>query len=529
MSEPRHESERSELSTEVNWHMIAAGAGLGAAALAAVVAFFLLAEPRIAPGKQLVQAPPPAAPVRPRALVRASPPKTTPAPQRPVPPAAPELLPPPVVHVTPPAPPPVRVAAAPARAPKETARPTDAPVRVPAPAFRRMRPYGEAEVLRLLDAASREVDLDAKDGTCKKLLADPAKGPAPDAQPVLELLARRDDLKGLPVRMGKECVSDAKAAEVMGRMSQDFRRGIVRARGRAKAGESFSAVLERDEETVRLLEEKTGWRNEEGVPAMVQMLQAENVPVRRQMIKMLASVDGEKASEALARRAVFDTSPELREEAVKALRGRPRAEFRQVLLDGLRYPWAPAAEHAAEALVGVNDQASVFALADMLDLPDPAAPVRDKDNKWEVTELVCVNHLRNCLMCHAPSTDKKDPIRGLVPEKGKAIPELYYDSKQGCFVRADVVYLKQDFSVSRVVSGAAPWPAVQRFDYLTRRRELTKEEMASLPRTDAKEESPAPYAQRFALLWALRELTGENGGYRSEDWHWALTRALFGG
>jgi len=69
----------------------------------------------------------------------------------------------------------------------------------------------------------------------------------------------------------------------------------------------------------------------------------------------------------------------------------------------------------------------------------------------------------NCLLCHAPSSGEKEPIRALVPEKGKELPVEYYESRKGTFVRADVVYLKQDFSVMQPVEKAAPWPSVQRF------------------------------------------------------------------
>jgi hypothetical protein len=259
------------------------------------------------------------------------------------------------------------------------------------------------------------------------------------------------------------------------------------------------------------------------------MLQTDEQPVRSQLIAMLAPVKGEKGGAARASRAVFDLSAAVREEAVKALRGRPASEYRPTLLEALRYPWAPAAEHAAEALVALRDEGSVFALADLLDAPDPAAPVHEKGDKWVVNEVVRVNHLGNCLLCHAPSFARDEPVRGFVPERGKALPERepYYSGRTGSFVRADVVYLKQDFSVMQPVENAAPWPAVQRFDYLTRRRKLTREEVARLP--GPKEQSvPTPYPQREAVLWALRELTGEEAGDRSENWYRVLARDYLG-
>jgi hypothetical protein len=551
MSEPRHPSEKCELETVVSWRMIGAGAALAAASLVAVVAILVLVPPRGArgPAPEQALAPRPAAPAQERAAARPAPRKSAPALPQPTP------APAPVVAANPePLPPPREVVASPPPAPVVVAPP--APVRKEAPVvaaatFKRIRPYGEAELFYLLDKQAKEVDLDAKDGTCKAILEEAAKKPAPQpnradkdaayplpqVQPVLDVIAKRDDLKGLPVRMGDECVSGGKAAETMTRISRDFRRATAKLRLRSRESESYSAASMRDEEMLRLLSSQKERCDEAGVPALVQMLQAENLPVRMKLVAMLASVKGEKASAALASRAVFDLSPEVREAAVKALRDRPSAEYRQTLLDGLRYPWATAAEHAAEALVALQDTESIFALAELLDAPDPAAPIRDKADKWVVTEVVRVNHLRNCLLCHAPSNSKTEPIRGLVPEKGKEIPVEYYDSRQGTFVRADVVYLKQDFSLLQPVSGAAPWPAVQRFDYLTRRRELTEKEVASLGAVKdgalgvgpaQKQSVPALYPQRQAVLWALRELTGEEAGDRTEDWYRALARGYFG-
>jgi hypothetical protein len=134
-----------------------------------------------------------------------------------------------------------------------------------------------------------------------------------------------------------------------------------------------------------------------------------------------------------------------------------------------------------------------------------------------VHEVVKVNHLRNCLLCHAPSVSTSDAIRGMVPEKGQPLPEVYYESRRGTFVRADVVYLKQDFSLIQPVAKPEPWPAFQRYDYLVRTRELTGEEAKALPAIKDPDDPPS-YPQRFAVVWALRELTGLDAGERSDAW-----------
>ena len=86
-------------------------------------------------------------------------------------------------------------------------------------------------------------------------------------------------------------------------------------------------------------------------------------------------------------------------------------------------------------------------------------------------------------------------------------------------VRADITYLRQDFSVMLDVPSADPWPTTQRFDYLVRTRVLpphVQSELECVPPTPG--ESP----QRDALLYALRRLTGKDAGDDAQQW-----RAMF--
>jgi hypothetical protein len=96
---------------------------------------------------------------------------------------------------------------------------------------------------------------------------------------------------------------------------------------------------------------------------------------------------------------------------------------------------------------------------------------------------------------------------------------VYYESRSGNFVRADVTYLKQDFSVTQAVKDPGKWPVAQRFDYMIRKRELSADEVKRLtPAKEADAGQPVAYPQREAVLWALQLLTGQNAGTRSEDW-----------
>lgn len=242
------------------------------------------------------------------------------------------------------------------------------------------------------------------------------------------------------------------------------------------------------------------------VPAFVQMLQAEEEPSRDLLIDWLAKNETLISSTALAQRAIFDLSPRVREAAITALKTRPRIIYRSVLLAGLRHPWAPVANHAAEALVALEDREAVPELKTLVDEPNPSGAFRlpGISDRTFVRELVRVNHLRNCFLCHAPSFDERDLVRGLVPTPGKALSFQYYatrPSKGDIFVRADITYLRQDFSVVHPVAKAAPWPESQRYDYLVRTRVATTEEEVAL------EKPPATYPQREAVLFALKELS----------------------
>ena len=45
-------------------------------------------------------------------------------------------------------------------------------------------------------------------------------------------------------------------------------------------------------------------------------------------------------------------------------------------------------------------------------------------------------------------------------------------------VRADITYLRPDFSANLTVAQADPWPAAQRFDFVVRNTVLTPQEVA---------------------------------------------------
>jgi mono/diheme cytochrome c family protein len=225
---------------------------------------------------------------------------------------------------------------------------------------------------------------------------------------------------------------------------------------------------------------------------------------------------------------VFDADYDVRELALAGLRYRRFDEYSDELTAAIRYPWAPAARHAATAIVRLEVKETIPSLINILQEPDPVAPFAvEKNGKqvFAVRELVRVNHHRNCQLCHAPagSADRDDPgqVLATVPSPAEPLPPSisleYYGWQRApvVAVRADTTYLRQDFSALLPVSDAKPWPDRQRFDFMVRTRALGAEETAMrMAHVNAKCSSP----QHEAALMALRHLTGHDFGPDVEAW-----------
>jgi len=227
-----------------------------------------------------------------------------------------------------------------------------------------------------------------------------ARSQVPEAKhPTLAVVADQTDLAGLPLLRGVDCQIGKEAAESLTALSRRLR--IVLNTAVDATGVDPRVKVE----TVRNLVQREEWRQSDAVPTLTQLLCAEDKPVRLLMVELLDQIPGKEATLALAQRAVFDLSPEVREAAVKSLKPRPdQNEARTVFLQGLRYPWAPAADHAAEALVNLEDVQAVPELVRLLDKSSPNSPARKEGDadRWPVVrEMVGVNHLSNCVTCHA--------------------------------------------------------------------------------------------------------------------------------
>jgi hypothetical protein len=354
------------------------------------------------------------------------------------------------------------------------------------------------------------------------------------------LLAKRPDLADLPFRKGKDCQSERAAALALDEYSLEVRRRLSAFLGPANRGPKpdRQSPGQTDHpatfDVYRQLVENQRLRSAEASPALEQILTGEPAPVRLALVQYLRSPpDSPGAAAVLARRAVFDPSTEVRQQAVAGLHSWPAKAYLPVLLGGLRYPWPPANYHAAEALAALGPAAAVPDLVRVLDAPDPCAPFEVDDGGKRVPavrELVRLNHHGSCLLCHAPSFDERDLVRAPVPSPLEPLPPptRYYGGRgataRGLSVRADITYLRQDFSEVQPVEDPGRWPDRQRFDFLVRVRRLTEAEAQAWRGRERPAGPPPLPASRQAAVFALRQLTGLDGGVTADSWREALAR-----
>jgi hypothetical protein len=367
-----------------------------------------------------------------------------------------------------------------------------------------------------------------------KTIAEQNKG-NPDAF-VQQLVDKRLDLAGLPWRRGEECQLTKEPARMLQHLSLALRQELDKSAVATKtksASTKSSAPLHPDDDYKDVsrfwnylypLSEKHSSKSSP-MPALQQLLTVENSTFRLAYVEYLARTDGTAATVALAQRAVFDVDAEVRSTAVSALKQRSAEEYVPVLLEALKYPWPAVAQHVAEALATLQLVETVPQLVNLLSEPDPGMPFYQtvKGKKVSVVrELVRVNHLRNCLLCHAPSISNTDLVRAPIPTPGEELPRssaVYYAETEGsAVVRADVTYLKQDFSVMQPVQNHGAWPLYQRYDYLVRVRPLNAEEQVAFARQQDARKTPPLSEHRQTILYALRALTGRDAGTSVREW-----------
>jgi hypothetical protein len=338
---------------------------------------------------------------------------------------------------------------------------------------------------------------------------------------IRRLMKERSDLAGLPFLLSSDCTLSSDRARTLALHSLRIRGQLGRAMrlaGTDYSRQGFYESVSSDPVAERFWSsaERTAWLFPEGIPTLQQILLAENRSFRLHLVRRLDGVNHVNASAVLVNRAVFDPDDEVRAQALRILKYRPKEEYYSELLKALRYPWEPAVAHAAEAIAVLGLRELVPSLTAMLNAPDPDRPFEvtgeNGTKQYFVRELVRINHHRNCLLCHAPAGEvsraelTQIPV-GPVPSPERELPpttsSVYYSARGGAtLVRADVTYLRQDFSMRQVVDKPGKWPKLQRFDFLIRTRELTEVEMRKHPA------APPASAYKEAVLFALRTLTG---------------------
>jgi HEAT repeat protein len=339
-------------------------------------------------------------------------------------------------------------------------------------------------------------------------------------------LTRRPDLAGLPIAIGQDTQLGVEPAKNLQDLSRLLRIKIEQA---IPSGQSRVDV-----DRLRSILKTDGrgeWLKAAAVPVLMQMLQAESKEVRGLLVELLGEINGKEASRGLAYRAMTDLCPEVREQACRQLNKRPREEFRDLLLAGLNYPWHSLADHAAECISAIGMEEAVPKLVEMLEQPDVSMPVKlpvGKGSKMMIREMVRMNHMANCIFCHEPSASRGDLVRAAVPLPGEDPPPpattpQYYE-RGTHFVRADVTYLRQDFSVVQPVKNNGKWPSHQRYDYVVRMRPMTTKEQEKWEQIRQEKKTEEDHRKRISFV--LRELTGKDLGRTARDWQPVLPKSM---
>ena len=356
-------------------------------------------------------------------------------------------------------------------------------------------------------------------------------------EPIKALVSDRPDLAGLPLVMGDDCHLSGERSASLDYVSRSI--GPVLSRFDAfstRNSNANSAISDLRKQALsinisavkKVLSNRKN--NHQELLTVDQMLQIEQPELRLELVELLAKSRSKISANLLACYVKFDLDEKVRMSATKALSKFPLEWVRPKLLDGLRYPWPDAAQHAAEGLVRLNDTKSIPKLVEFLKEPDPRTPRLSKEGHYVKRELVAINHLKNCMLCHADSASEGDKGRAPVPSWEERLPRLYYNAKpSGLVARADVTYMRQDFSVVQKVEDPGKWPTNQRFDYVVRKTKLAEDEAKALQK-DSGESSDSFSEYRQAIVFALQLLTDEspaNNSYAS--WKKIATDLGYGG
>ncbi len=349
-------------------------------------------------------------------------------------------------------------------------------------------------------------------------------------------MERRSELRGMPFVMGDACRMDGKRARSFQTSVEAVRNGFDRDSGQKRGAPAKDDGQHSGFWNAYMSQAgaQGGMESDAGIAALTQMIGPERKSMRAGLVRQLASAKRAEATRALARAAVFDVDLDVREAAIKALKedGRGKDVSGEVFVRAIRYPMASVAKQAAHAMLALERTDLLPELAAFLDEKAPGDP-EDKvvDGKFAcvVREVVKINHHRNCLLCHPPAqTGQTHEVPGVMPIPGAPFPsspsEAYGNaqSSNDPMVRADTTYLRQDFSVMMPVENAAPWPEMQRFDFLVRSRVVEGQELATLQNLVASRPATFQSENHKAALLVLRRLSGQDADPNQAAWQRVL-------
>jgi hypothetical protein len=146
------------------------------------------------------------------------------------------------------------------------------------------------------------------------------------------------------------------------------------------------------------------------------------------------------------------------------------------------------------------------------------APDGGKDSVKTVTKLAPVTKTI------ATEVELNPSLSAQVPLPNEQLPSLSEGgygrggSSPDIMVRIDVTYLRQDFSLMMPVHEAAPWPDMQRFDFLVRSRVLSAKEAEEFRQQAPKAVAGSTTPYQRAILFALRELTQRDTAPTPQAW-----------
>ena len=141
-----------------------------------------------------------------------------------------------------------------------------------------------------LQAHVQEIDLNKVNGTSAKLLESPLH-----CENIVDLIAHRADLAGLPLRGESECTLSNEAAQPLGRISKDLRRVL--------AGLGGGPAYCTDPQLVEWLAGHDTYWESKYAPGLAQMLCVQSLQVRLELTKILADRGGSSRCTGIIRAA----------------------------------------------------------------------------------------------------------------------------------------------------------------------------------------------------------------------------------